>query len=180
MPRYRIKLSFEGALGREAIQRKKRLIGEAMLKQTQERLRHGGDDEITFHPLDYSRPDGSSNSPLFWSGKSLYDSLESGYDASSVWVSCTHPSALVHQLGTVGKGGKLPTIKPKRAKALYIPKSMEGMNAIGADGRITGDLDDLEAGIDYIFVKKVDIWPRPFLRLSRKNREELAEIFARG
>ncbi len=32
---------------------------------------------------------------------------------------CQH--SLVHQLGTVGKGGKLPDIRPKRAKALFIP-----------------------------------------------------------
>lgn len=180
MARYRIKLSFDKALGREAIERKKKALSEVMLRQVQDRLRHGGDDEITFHPLDFARYDGSTGSPLYWTGKHLYDSLESGYDARSIWVQCTHPAALMQQLGTVGKGGKLPTIRPRKAKALYIPKSPQGASAVDASGHVTGDLDDLEAGKDYIFVKKVDIWPRPFLRISRKNREELAQTFAKG
>lgn len=52
-------------------------------------------------------------------------------------ASCGNPLAysLVHQLGTVGKGGQLPTIKPKKAKALFIPITDKAVNSARLEGQ---------------------------------------------
>lgn len=44
-----------------------------------------------------------------------------GLDGHRAIVDSVSPYARIHQLGTVGKGGVLPTIRPKTAKALFIP-----------------------------------------------------------
>ena len=70
--------------------------------------------------------------------------------------------ARVHQLGTRGKGGKLPTIVPKRAKALWIPLNDKAAR-FGPGG------PGLKKGKDFIFLKKVDIPPRPMLPDSEQE-----------
>jgi hypothetical protein len=39
-------------------------------------------------------------------------------------------------------------------------------------------MEDLKKGEDFIFVSKVDLPPRPFLRVSRRNAEEIGELLA--
>lgn len=75
---------------------------------------------------------------------------------NAVAVASSTPYAKVHQLGTIGKGGKLPTIRPRRAKALWIP-----MNDRAA--RFGPGAPGLRKGKDFFFARKVDIPPRPML-----------------
>ncbi len=60
---------------------------------------------------------------------------------------CFVQHSLVQQVGTVGKGGQLPTIKPKTAKALFIPitdKAVNSARLVGEEAdfhrRMTGQL----------------------------------------
>jgi phage gpG-like protein len=136
----------------------------------------------------------------------------------------------VHQLGTVGKGGILPTIKPKKAKALFIPitdRAIHSMrltagdaswaNIIGSKpfgrtkarrfavkehlagvapefhelkkGRLkdgTLEVWDERAGEwkagkpDFIFLRKVDIPPRPMLPTSAGEIEDTTRTLIRA
>lgn len=57
--------------------------------------------------------------------------------------------------GTTGKGGTFPPIRPKKGRVLAF------LGAWGAK----------------VFCKEVNIVPREYLRLSRRNREELIAAF---
>jgi phage gpG-like protein len=116
-------------------------------------------------------------------------------DADGAWVGSTFEGSKIHQFGTVGADapdvgqGTLPTIKPVRAKALFIPLTPRAQKSVrvasgpkitrrGSGRNKAGPvMFDLVPGVDFIFLKKVDIPPRPFLRVSRKNAEEIAELF---
>jgi len=92
--------------------------------------------------------------------------------------------ARIHELGTVGKGGELPDIKPKRAKALTVPMPGTQKNARASDypdafiftsasgkkflARRQGD------SLDVLFVlkDKVALKPTHYLSRSVKGEEE--------
>jgi phage gpG-like protein len=195
-------------------------VGKALYRQSVDRILTGGDDEITFVPLRFSRPDGSTGKVLHPTGKHLLDHMDYNYDATSAWVETQGPGARVHQLGTIGKSapgigqGELPTIKPVFAKALFIPLSVKAASMtsrdrnMGVDARaaretikkLAGKTDKksrdrrdreqakldqlksdragsgLEYGRDFLLLQKVDLPPRPYFRLSKKNGEELARV----
>lgn len=82
------------------------------------------------------------------------------------------PYAAVHEYGTVGKGGELPDIVPRRAKALTIPASPDfvplraresnlKLAVFGKTGKAA--LVTPEGEIAYWLVKRVAIEPRPYL-----------------
>lgn len=164
-------------------------------EQTIDRIEQSGDDEINFKPLHRDRPNGSRDRPLYDNGSHLIDSITHGVDADGAWVGSTFTGGRVHQFGTVGANspdvgaGTLPTIVPVRAKALFIPLTPRAQKSIrvpsgpkvfrkGSRKRKGSNvLFDLQPGVDFIFLKKVDIPPRPFLRVSRRNAEEIAELF---
>jgi phage gpG-like protein len=100
---------------------------------------------------------------------------------SSVAVFSDTPYAKVHQLGTVGKGGTLPTIYPRRARALWIPLTdaaarMGPTRMVVGRGGFRGAKSALVAGKDFIFAKKVDIPPRRMLPESRNEQANQAEF----
>ena len=204
----------------------KERLGMLLRAQSHTRLMKGGDDELTFAPLKFPRPDGSQNNPLMHTGKHLDDHLEYGHDATGVWVKTEGPGAAVQQEGTVGASaagvgaGKRPTIKPVYAKALFIPLTMKAEDLTsrqrsGASdtvmgvqaererlkelqGRARKDKRNADAiakqearvaeavanrkalgliwGVDYVWASKVDIPPRPFLRISAGNAKEIAQV----
>ena len=163
-----------------SIQRKKSAMADVLLRQVEDRIRRGGDDEYTFPPLDFARPDGSSNNPLFHTGQHLWASLKTFVSAGAFGVYSTFKGAKVLLRGTVGKGGTLPTIRPVNANALYLPLTVAGQ-AAAPEGRVLpGALDRLQRGKDYLFVKKVDIRPRKFFRLTFGNKLELIHTFKEG
>jgi phage gpG-like protein len=190
-----IEVHLEQAFSKEALHRLKERIGRELKRQTLDRIRHGGDDEIKFAPLDFARPMGGKGSPLFATGRHLYRSIAYGLDSESVWVGSNFIGARVHQYGTVGKSspgvgqGRLPSIVPVRAKALFIPLSRMGAgrtalretpggNKRFALRRRKGEDTDvgLKQGKDFLLLQKVDIRPRPFLRMSRQNVQDLVAI----
>lgn len=153
-----------------------------------------------------------------------------GADKYRITVYSSAPYAITHEFGTVGKGGSLPTIRPVKAKALFIPISdrakasmrLTGKEAVFARGvygkdpmprpihvATTGSKPSQYSGLgsplkrgrivkgamevwdeeegeykpgkpDFIFLKKVDIPPRPMLPTSHREqavqRELIVEI----
>lgn len=158
-----------------------------------------------------------------------------GTDAGQAVCFSDAPHSRVHQLGTAGKGGTLPTIVPKRAKALFIPitdraahsERLSGSQAAafrsghGRGGHGSEDGSPVRAGVkhvgykpgkslgriqfvplvpgrlkdgrlqvrdgggewvdgtpDFIFLRKVDIAPRPMLPSSDGERGKIVQFFA--
>lgn len=256
-------LDITKAFSPEAFDAAKFRMTKALMRQTKDRIVNGGDDELRFAPLDFLRPDGSQDHPLHHTGGYLLKSLGAGYDSTMIWVGSKADGALVHQEGTVGKGGTLPSIVPRehgapatttggfaltgkqragnrqrKRRALFIPLSTKAANMTDrqrnapraavlqwkkrqeraaarlsalqdrrkkAKGRSLASIMDrvrvlkeelrgigdrlrqerqhaikaggLEYGKDFILVKKVDIRPRPYLRLTRENLSELSDAF---
>ena len=155
MPTFKIKLTGKGFFSPESMRRRKEAMALVLLRQTQERILAGGDEEYTFPPLDFPRKDGSTNQPLL-GNRTIYESLYATADSDRFGVKSRFIGARIQQEGTVGKGGKLRTIRPKRAKVLAFQ---------GPGGRI-------------IFARKVDIRPRHYLRLTQGDKAELVQTFA--
>jgi phage gpG-like protein len=88
---------------------------------------------------------------------------------SEIAVGSSMRYAAIHQLGTVGKGGVLPSIFPRRAKALWIP-----LNDRAA--RLGTYSQGLVYGKDFVFAKRVDIPPRPMLPNSKQERQDQEEF----
>jgi phage gpG-like protein len=84
---------------------------------------------------------------------------------NEIAIGSSLPYAKVHQLGTVGKGGILPSIFPRKAKALWIP-----LNDRAA--RLGTYSQGLVHGRDFVFAKKVDIPPRPMLPDSKAEKQD--------
>ncbi len=64
----------------------------------------------------------------------LRESFNSRVDGETIIVWSDDPKSAVHQLGTTKYGGPIPTIRPKRAKALFIPLNDHAARSI----RMTG------------------------------------------
>jgi hypothetical protein len=207
----------------------KHRMGEVLVRQTQDRLRNGGDDEVKFSPLDFPRPDGTTDHPLFHGGGYLLDHISAAFNRHSVFCGSEQEGSRVLLLGTEGKfgvgpdgsmvRGKLPTIKPVHAKALFIPltaraagmtsrerntgrvayqhakakleslKAQQSARPNKAKARMIANWaakkkeawtqmkksNTLEQGKDFLLLKKVDIRPRPFLRMSKTGMLEVAQ-----
>ena len=168
----RIKLNFSDAFQKKRLRAKKELMAQALLRQTQNRVRNGGDEEYRFPALDFPRPDGTTANPLFRTGKHLLESLKAFVMTESFGLKSRFKGADVLNKGTVGKGGTLPTIRPTNATALFIPLTSKGEKA-GSKG-----YQRVKKGKDFIWVKSVDLKPRNYLRISAANRKEFADILA--
>lgn len=98
------------------------------------------------------------------------------------------PYAGVQELGTVGKGGTLPSIVPRRVKWLTIPMESKYV------GRRATEFDDLRfvpynskmaalmnAGGQraYLLVKRVDIKPRPYLQPAAADAAKEERLLSR-
>jgi len=62
-------------------------------------------------------------------GAGLKESFQNSATGNSATVWSDHPAARVHQLGTAKYGGPIPTIKPVKAKALFIAISDRARSA---------------------------------------------------
>lgn len=190
-----VHFDFTKALGVETLKAIKAKMAILLQEQTIDRIEASGDDEIQFKPLPRDRPNGSRTRPLFDTGSHILDSITNGVDPDGAWVGSSFDGAPIHQFGTVGADspdvgtGTLPTIRPVRAKALFIPLTPRAQKSVrvpsgpkmvrkGSKKGKTGPvMFDLVPGVDFIFLKKSDVPPRPFLRVSRRNAEEIAELF---
>ena len=141
-----------------------------------DRLATGGDDDYRFPPQDFPNGNpilGGESGSL---GKTIHPFVRDG----EFGVGTGFVGARVLAKGTKGKGGLLPTIVPKTASALFLPLSPAGRAAV-IDGRVMpGALDRLQRGKDFKFVRKVDIRPRAFVRMSRLNLLELIRTFIKS
>lgn len=153
MRRYRIKIKFPESLKGPGLAVKREQMAPVLLRQSRDRIAAGGDDDYTFPPLANTRADGGP--PL--SGHTLPDSLRTFVTGGSFGVTSDFVGAAVLLHGTVGKGGSLPTIVPKRAKVLRF----------WVGGKV-------------VFAHKVDIEPRKYLRLSGENVAEFGRILSGG
>lgn len=191
----RFELDFSKALGPAALRKIRKRWAAILLEQVLDRIENGGDEEIRFAPLAFNRIDGSKDRPLYRNGSHLHTSITSGVSGNAVWCGSTMKGSRVLQRGTKGKSaegvgqGKNPTIVPVRAKALFIPLTARAQNSVRVHGppvrRIVKPsfrtkkpkpVGELVRGEDFILVSKVDLPPRPFLRLTKANKQELADV----
>ncbi len=186
-----IRFNFREAFGPQAMQARKDRMVAVLLDQTKRRLMDGADEDGPLPPLDFPRLDGSTNNPLNRTGANILNTLTHAVTANSFWVGSRFIGARVHQYGTVGKGGLLPSIRPVRAKALFIPMSHRGaksdifntpdatpehprrMVKVKRGGLIR--FQQLKQGKDFMLLQKVDIRPRRFLKLTGAGRRELIQ-----
>jgi hypothetical protein len=124
------------------------VLADVLVRQTVDRIRAGGDEQVTFAP----KADGGI--PLVGNGGGpLIDSLRPVVTDGRFAVVSDFVGAVILRDGTVGKGGTLPTIRPKRAKALAFK--------VGGVMR---------------YAKSVDLPPRPYMRFTPANLRELADV----
>jgi phage gpG-like protein len=137
----------------------------------------------------------------------LANSWEVEVAGNKVTVYTAIPYAHVHQLGTTKYGGPIPTIRPKTARALFIPLTDRAITSMryGGHGGVpvvrlptrgkklkSGEFAPLKKGRltkegkleywdakeevwkagkpDFIFLRKVDIRPRPMLPTSQQEQ----------
>jgi hypothetical protein len=134
------------------------------------------------------RPDGRKL--LEGISKTLRASFERTSDDTTTEIASPHVAALVAQQGTVGKGGTLPDIRAKNARALFIPISDRaqmtrpvtpwGMRAkrqydatLVKGSLVNGKLVPPDA--DFIYLSKVAQAERPMLPDSPREREAVAD-----
>lgn len=185
---FKLSINLGSSFSEDSINRKKQACAEVLLKQTFNRIWDGGDDDYRFPPLDFPRPDGTRDNPLYHTGLHLLPSIHTIIGRGFFGVASRFIGARVLNFGTVGKGGKLPSIVPKNAMALYVPISKAGQAAAPSGRVLPGALDRLQSsakpllkrGKDYLFLQKVDIRPRKFFRLSAMGRRELMQTFIRS
>jgi phage gpG-like protein len=124
----------------------------------------------------------------------LYNSWENEADESSAVCASNMPAAILHQLGTIGKGGELPTLRPKSGKKyIYWPltdRAHDGWRPYLIRGRIAGvgfsgtrsgryrfvgqRIEPPEA--DYLLVKTADLPPRPMLPDGNAESEAQTDL----
>jgi len=128
----------------------------------------------------------------------LQDTYKATAKESQAVVATPSWIALVHHLGTTGKGGILATIVPRYAKALYIPLTPLGITSYEARKMqapvmktVFAGLPYIEKpkwshelfgggeakqGIDFIFLKRVDLPPRRQLPTSSHEIAALSRL----
>jgi phage gpG-like protein len=191
----RFEFDYTKALGPKALQRFRKRVADLLEKRVLDRIENGGDEEIRFAPLGFPRINKSTARPLYDTGAHLHTSITSGVTGNAAWVGSSMRGSAVLQWGTKGKQaegvgwGRKPTIVPRRAKALFIPLTQRARASVrvsgpppmrvykkkGRKGR-PGTVVDLQKGVDFILVSKVDLPPRPFLRLARSDRAAIADL----
>ncbi len=191
----RIAFDFRSALGPKALAKVRKQWAALLEKRVLDRIESGGDEEIRFAPLSFGRIDKSRDRPLYHTGSHLHTSITSGVSGNAAWVGSTMRGARALKHGTRGKTaegvgrGTLPTIVPKNAKALFIPLTARAAASTRVQGpkvkrvfikkgrgKKPSTPIDLQKGVDFILVQKVDLPPRPFLRLSKADRLALADV----
>jgi phage gpG-like protein len=104
-------------------QQKMEAIGFYIRQQILDRFSSQGASGGTPWPIKKIKEWGHDDGRAILTGRSslLLESFQSYATGDTAVVFSDRPYAAVHQLGTIGKGGLLPDIVPKRAKALFIP-----------------------------------------------------------
>ena len=104
-------------------------MGTLLLQQVTDRfMTSGRSGGVTWKPTRSGRAPLRGNSGLL-------NSFVIRIHRDGVGVYSTAKFARVHQLGTVGAGGVLPTIRPKKAKALFIPLTERASSSQRVSGK---------------------------------------------
>jgi len=198
-----VQIDLSRAFNRNRLRRIKHQIGKVMEDQVLRRLHEGGDEEGRFAPLDFPRATGDTGGPLYSTGEHLINRITFGFDQKAAWVGTNFIGARVQNFGTKGKGGLLPTIRPKNAKALFLPISPRGAKSERPEGQrirmyrgnrknrsgkyvYQGIIRGIASpqgnppgggGADFINVQHVDIRPRNFMHLTANNIKEILAVF---
>lgn len=199
-----------------------RALGKMVVEQVRARFRTQGKSGGVYWPP--SRPFGSKRSTRALAGLEKtwkYEISKRRGGVIEVEVFTDSIEAATNHFGTVGKGGELPTIRPVKAKALFIPISDRAKNSMKLSGKdavffrrqfglpetrrgirvgtaksgvfnlIQGRIKDGELMIqnedgewvpgqaDFIFLKKVDLPPRPQIPDSEREMEKQDEFVER-
>ena len=163
-------------------EQKMRAVGVFLHNQTKSRFAthgsSGGSPWADKWVKGIGRDDGRAQ--LTGSSGQLLKSFGSYADRISATLYSDAPYAHVHEKGTVGKGGSLPNITPRKAKVLFIPiseRAKAGWHADLIKGRfIDGQLTPPNA--DYVLLPSVSIPPRPMLPTGNHERQEQIRFVA--
>ena len=165
-------------------QPKMQAIAFYLHNQTKDRFAtHGASSGIPWQPPKWRHQVGHPDGRAILTGRTggLLKSFRSSATQNEAILSSNAVQAHIHQVGTVGKGGTAPDIKPVNKKMLYIPLNdnaelgwREGliMGKFGDDGRI------YPRNADYILLSRVSIPPRPMLPDSNTEQQAQARFVA--
>lgn len=129
------------------------------MQLVQHHIESGGNSDVAFQDRsEFPREDGSTDNPLCHTGEHLLNSIDSFNEDKHFGVDSTFVGAAVLHFGTVGKGGELPTIVPVNADYLSVPIPSGGGKRMKMD--------------------HVDIYPRPYMGMTDKDKQEIAEALA--
>lgn len=202
-------------------------LGFLLVQQVKARFASRGRSGGILWPEKASKSWGYDDGRAVLTGRTnvLLDSFKTRIEKTTITLYSDAPYAHVHQLGTQGKGGVLPTIRPRQAKALFIPitdrakqsqrfsgshavfirktygmdkdtgpvrlamtgtkvKRLSGLTSQLRQGRVKdgrlevrdADGDWVRGVPDFIFLKKVDIPPRPMLPTSPNEQREQTDF----
>lgn len=161
-----IKLKVDANKIRDIVLNKRRLkaASEKLAQLIKAHVVYGQDCNGTpFAPLDYKRLDGSTENPLLATGKHLLKSIHGFTTRYSFGVGTNFIGARIHQYGTVGKGGTMPTIRPKKGRSLRIPVYAGEKNG--------------KPQKDHVYADHADIHPRPFFSISDEEIRDVIRAF---
>lgn len=156
-------------------------LGTFVHQQTKERFAtqgaSGGESWAPKRVKDWGHDD--SRAVLTGASATLLDQFFSYSDRRSATLANTAPYSHVHQKGTVGKGGELPTIVPRFKKMLYVPltdRARPGWRKDWVRGRfVNGKVEPQNA--DYVLIRKADIPPRRMLPTSPNEIQAQVEFY---
>lgn len=106
-----------------------RALGTYMLGQVSDRFRSQGAPGQAWRQKSFSDGRAILTGPTGDLKRSFRQVVEQTNDVTKVTVQSDMPYAAVNQVGTRGKGGKLPDIVPVKAKALFIPLTPAARNS---------------------------------------------------
>jgi phage gpG-like protein len=135
-----------------------------------------------YRPLSHPRPNGGTV-PLRDTGV-LMGSLHAGSDATSAWVSTTHPGAAVQNFGGTirGKGKMLAIPLTKEAQRSGGPRRWRhGQLRFQPTGRgrvflLLGSVPGGQMVGQFLLVDKVVVPARPFMGLSKKAQDQIGRV----
>lgn len=161
-------------------QRKMDFIGKMLLAQVHERFDTSGASSGRAWP---PKVIDNGFKPLHSATMNYRNSFTVRTASNSVAVQSDVPYARVHEFGTIGKGGMLPSIVPKpgNKRGLFIPLSAAARNkrpSLSPRGARKTGSSKLVFGEDFVYAKQVDIPPRPVFPSSPSEQERMTRFIA--
>jgi phage gpG-like protein len=161
-------------------------IGFFCLQQSRSRFEQHGGPGVPWPTPKWLTKIGRDDGRALLTGKrgDLLRSFHSSGTEDTAILGSDSPYAAIHQLGTVGAAGSKPDIRPKKAKALWVPISdkAQDIGPVKTASSMRRESDLIRGAIvngklvppncDYVFLRRVKIAPRPMLPNSEAERAE--------